>query len=236
MLRHVRINRHETVPVGFLLREARTREGPTGPGTARLPLPGSGPGPPGPPQPRPGALVSLSAGAATADQAATAPLPLTRRPGRHSGYAGPPGQSARPRGPARRKARRPNQGPRRACVTGRTPHAVANQRAPRPVRADVGEPTRGPRARARGFPLPLARARGRRERKREEWRGEGRRGGAAAPRQVSRSAFHRERETEAAPASLPAAPGERLRPGPPVTRGGGLSAAPGLGPCRPLSA
>lgn len=72
--------------------------------------------------------------------------------------------------------------------------------------------------------------------------GEGRRGGGggteAGARQVSRSAFHREREAEAAPASPPppAASGERLRPGPPVTRGGGLSAAPGLGPCRPLSA
>lgn len=136
----------------------------------------------------------------------------------------------RPGGPIRDLAAR--------CVTGCTPHAVANQRAPRPDRADVAERAREPRARARGFPLPLARARGGRVRKREERRGEGRRGEAAvaAPRQVSRAAFHRECETEAASASPRAASGERLRPGPPVTRGGGLSAAPGLGPCRPLSA
>lgn len=45
-----------------------------------------------------------------------APPPLTR--GRHSGYAGPPCQSTRPRNPARRKAWRPNQGPRRAVRHG----------------------------------------------------------------------------------------------------------------------
>lgn len=112
-------------------------------------------------------------------------------PGRPGPAAADPetGETQQPRGAARPTNQRspgtqPGErlsGPIRnlaaRCVTGCTPHAVANQRAPRPDRADVAERAREPRARARGFPLPLARARGGRVRKREERRGEGRRGG-----------------------------------------------------------
>lgn len=180
------------------------------------------------------------------------PLP-TRRAGRHSGYAGPSGQSARPRGPS----------PATQSGTSLRGASPAEKRALLPISGRQGPSALasrsargGSRARARGFPLPLARARGRRERKREERRGEGRgqerRGEAAAaaapppppPRPASRSAFllrlppaTPDRGSARFSAPLPpAASGERVGPGPPVTRGGGPSAAPGLGPCRPLSA
>lgn len=92
------------------------------------------------------------------------------------------GRPANQRGPWAQPGERPD-GPIRGlaarCVTGRTPHAVANQRAPRLVRANVTERTKGAQgACARVSVTASARARGRRERKREERRGEGRRGEA----------------------------------------------------------
>ncbi|XP_050180793.1 translation initiation factor IF-2-like [Myiozetetes cayanensis] len=67
--------------------------------------------------------------------------------------------------------------PATRCVTGHAPRAVANGRAPRPVRADVAERTERRRAPARGFPFPPARARGGRGRERAEGARAGARGG-----------------------------------------------------------
>lgn len=133
------------------------------------------------------------------------------------------GRPANQRGPWAQPGERPD-GPIRGlaarCVTGRTPHAVANQRAPRLVRANVTERTKGAQgACARVSVTASARARGRRERKREERRGEGRRGEAAAavaataatPTQVSRSAAHGSAK-------------QRQRPLPPARRWGSGSA------------
>lgn len=189
------------------------RDGRAARGAARVPPPAAEPSGPAP-GPAPAGCRSRRA----------RPLP-TRRAGRHSDYAGPSGQSARPRGPS----------PATQSGTSLRGASPAEKRALRPISGRQGPSALasrsgrgGPRARARGFPLPLARARGRRERKREERRGEGRgeklrrrrhhhhhRGRLPAP--PSCSAFHRQRQTEAAPASPPPPPrgvGRAGRPGP----------------------
>lgn len=102
------------------------------------------PGRPAPPRRLPGALGSFPAGAAAARQT------RDRRPGRHSGCARPPSQSARSRDPARPTARRPNRRPRDAVRhrpnTARSGQSAGAKTRPR-WRREAGEGPQGACAR-----------------------------------------------------------------------------------------
>lgn len=239
VLRHVRTNRRGAAPLGSPLREGRTRRT----CAARLPPPAAEPSGPAPPPP----LAAAARGGRG-----------RCRHGERDVTAATRGHPANQRAPGG-LARRPNQGPR-CAVRHRPKNARCCQSVGAKVRprwrhgAHEGVPGRVRAGFRYRWRARVAGVRGSGRSGGGRGRGQERRGEAAAaaaaapppppPRPASRSAFllrlppaTPDRGSARFSAPLPpAASGERVGPGPPVTRGGGPSAAPGLGPCRPLSA